>query len=216
MKFRDVEQLSAYLDGHLSPDEAARIEGRLVVDARLRQVLDDLRVARGLARRIPHRKAPRSFALSAVNPRVLAPRPRAVPILRYAGGLAALLFVFSAAFNTLAPLAGRSMAAAPTSGYGLGGGVGGGAPDAEAPLESLAAPAAPQESQLDLSAPTEEPFAKAAPEGGAGDAQPTAAPAPIPANWMLIFAILGIGLASLAWYVDRHTRRDFRSKFLEK
>ena len=42
----------------------ARLEKRLAVDAGLRQVLDDLRVARGLLKRTPRRKAPRNFTLN--------------------------------------------------------------------------------------------------------------------------------------------------------
>ena len=39
MNFRDAELLSAYLDGQLAANEAARLEARLVVDAELRQLL---------------------------------------------------------------------------------------------------------------------------------------------------------------------------------
>ena len=78
MKFQDVEHLSAFLDGQLSPAEAANLEARLAVDASLRKVLDDLRVARGLLRRTPRLRAPRNFMLSPLNARVRAPQPSRV------------------------------------------------------------------------------------------------------------------------------------------
>ena len=89
MNFREAELLSAYLDKQLNAADAARIEKRLAVDAGLLGVLDDLRVARGLLRRVPRRRAPRNFMLNPLNARVRAPQPRAVPVLRYAGSLAA-------------------------------------------------------------------------------------------------------------------------------
>jgi hypothetical protein len=228
MNFRDAELLSAYLDKQLSAADEARLEGRLAVDAELRGVLDDLRVARGLLRRVPRRRAPRNFTLNPLERRVRAPRPLAVPALRFAGSLAALLFVFTATINALAPIAARSFAAAPVPALGMGGGVGGGAPDtpmteeamalaapdaeaAEAPPAEL--PAAPE----DLAAPTAEAFAKTGPaESGPAAAERQAAQAPVPAMWLLLLAVLGILLLSLSWYIDRYTRRNFRSRVLEK
>ncbi|MFH1183740.1 MAG: hypothetical protein V1755_01710 [Chloroflexota bacterium] len=223
MKFRDAEHLSAYLDGQLSASEISRLEARLAVDAGLRQLLDDLRVARGLLRRVPRRRASRNFALSPLDARVRAPQPRAVPALRYAGAVASLLFLFTVAVNNIAPLAARRLAAAPAAGIGMGGGVGGGAPEAEATEQTLTL--APLGTPLveeppaaqDLAAPTPEAFAKAAPPAGsaAAEARP-GAPAPIPEGWMLMLAIAGIGFGALSWYIDRRTRRNFRSNYFEK
>ncbi len=53
MNFRDVELLSAYLDGQLNPSDANRLESRLSSDPDLRAVMDDLRAARGLLRQLP-------------------------------------------------------------------------------------------------------------------------------------------------------------------
>jgi hypothetical protein len=223
MKFRDAEHLSAYLDGQLNSSAISRLEARLAVDSGLRQLLDDLRVARGLLRRVPRRRASRNFMLSPLNARVRAPRPRAVPALRYAGALASLLFLLTVAVNSFAPSAARMLAVAPAAGVGMGGGVGGGAPEAEAPAESLAmapagtpiaeVPLAPQ----DQAPPTAEAFAKAAPPAdGAASGSRQRAPAPIPGVWMLVLASAGIGFGALAWYIDRRTRRNFRSTFLEK
>ena len=223
MKFQDVEHLSAFLDGQLSASESSRLEARLAADAGLRRLLDDLRVARGLLRRVPRRQAPRNFTLSPVNPRVRAPQPRSVPMMRYAGLVASILFAFAAAVNSLTPLVARNLAAAPAPAFGMGGGVGGGAPEEEAPLESLPvgpagtplaeAPLAPQ----DLAAPTAEAFAKAAPQGELQQAEARpAALAPIPELWLLLLAAMGILLIATSWYLDRYTRRSFRSRFLEK
>src|SRR5512138_2425968 len=105
MQFRDAELLSAYLDGQLDAGEVARIEARLAVDAGLRKLLDDLRVPRGLLRRVRRRRAPRNFTLNPLDFRVAAPQPRAVPVLRYAGVLASLLFFLTVGINALTPLA---------------------------------------------------------------------------------------------------------------
>ena len=232
MKFQDAELLSAFLDGQLSPAEGARLEARLAVDASLRKVLDDLRVARGLLRRTPRLRAPRNFTVSPMNARVRAPRPRAVPALRYSGALASLLFAFTVALNTLGPIARQSLASAPAYGYGMGGGgggVGGGAAEslpAEAgPADSgaaaepaptmealMAAPAAPAQE-----APSEDAFAKAAPpaEAPAAELQRSAAPI-VPALWIMVLAVAGVLLIGLSVYIDRMTGRKFRSRELER
>jgi anti-sigma factor RsiW len=229
MKFQDVEHLSAFLDGQLSPAEAERIEARLAADASLRKAQDDLRVARGLLRRTPRLRAPRNFTLSPLNARVRAPQPRSVPLLRYAGALASLLFVFTVALNTLGPIARQSLASAPAYGFGMGGGVGGGpaeslpaeAGPAEPPaaaepaptMEALmAAPEAPMQE-----APAGDAFAKTAPpaEAPAADVQ-RGAPAPIPALWIMLLAVAGVLLIGLSVYIDRMTRRKFRSRVMEK
>jgi len=64
MKRRDVELVSAYLDGLLGPSELARMESRLQAEGDLRRVLEDLRAARDLLRKLPTRRAPRSLALT--------------------------------------------------------------------------------------------------------------------------------------------------------
>jgi hypothetical protein len=176
-------------------------------------------VARGLLRRIPRLRAPRNFTLSPMEARVRAPQPRSVPFLRYAGAVASLLFVFTVALNTLGPSIRQSLASAPAYGFGMGGGVGGGAAEPEAAAEPaatmetmLAAPAAPAQE-----APTEDAFAKTAPpsEAPAADAA-RGAPAPIPALWIMLLAVAGVLLIGLSVYIDRMTRRNFRSREMEK
>jgi hypothetical protein len=194
------------------------------VDASLRKVLDDLRVARGLLRRTPRLRAPRNFTLSPMNARVRAPQPRSVPLLRYSGALASLLFAFTVALNTLGPSLRQSLASATPYGFGMGGGMGGGAAEslpAEAgPVDSGAAaePAPTMEALMAApEAPTEDAFAKTAPpaEAPAADLQ-RGTPAPIPALWIMALAVAGVLLIGLSVYVDRMSRRNFRSRVMEK
>jgi anti-sigma factor RsiW len=232
MNFRDAEALSAYLDAQLSLPEAARLEARLAVDADFRTLLDELRVARGLLHQVRHRRAPRNFTLHPANPRLRAPRPRSVPVLRFAGALASLLFFAAVAANGLSPLAARSLAAAPAPAFDVGGGMGGGPAATESPLEALAA--APTtgtprpEATLaphDLAMPTMDALAQsqtvpsskqAPPEAEAGVQARASQRALIPLAWIVALAVAALAFGGLAWYLDRYTRRSFRSKCLEK
>lgn len=60
---RDLELLSAYLDGELTDREQEIIEQRLAQDVRLRATLDDLRETVDLVGSLPALKAPRNFTL---------------------------------------------------------------------------------------------------------------------------------------------------------
>jgi len=137
MNQRDLELLSSYLDGQLKPSDSARLEARLSTDPDLRAVLDDLRSARGLLRKLPLRKAPRNFTLTPKMVGKNPPLPRTYPAFRFVSALATLLLFVTFGLNFLAP----QMAAQSTNlGYG-----GGGAPDtfaAEAPAAATQAPAA--------------------------------------------------------------------------
>jgi anti-sigma factor RsiW len=158
MKFRDIELLSAYLDGQLSPSDAARLEARLSSDASLKATLEDLRETRGLLRRLPQRRAPRSFRLTPKMAGVRPPEPRAYPIFRLATAVATFLFLASVAVNALAPVASQHLAAAPAPVYGIGGGAGGsggGGPEGTLAPPAAAAPAATE-------APLQQPFASLA------------------------------------------------------
>jgi len=125
--FRDVERLSAYLDGELSQAERARLESRLARDVGLSAALDELRATRALLRRTPRRRAPRSFTLTPKMAGLRPPLPRAVPVLRLASVLATLLLFVTFAGELLGSIAMGAQAPAPqemASEYG--GGVGGG------------------------------------------------------------------------------------------
>ena len=60
---RDLELLSAYLDGELSDRDRHMLEQRLAAEADLRRSLDELRATVRLVGRLPRLKAPRNFTL---------------------------------------------------------------------------------------------------------------------------------------------------------
>src|SRR5512133_820146 len=119
--FRDVELLSAYLDGELSQADAARLETRLKSDLQLRTVFDDLSQSRSLLRKLPARRAPRNFTLTPKMAGIKPPVPRAFPFFRFASAVAAILFVFSFAVNLTVPILTSTSAGAPMPAYGKGG-----------------------------------------------------------------------------------------------
>jgi hypothetical protein len=151
--FRDVEKLSAYLDGQLKPSDKARLESRLQSDPELASILKELRQSRSLLRQLPQRRAPRNFTLTPQMVGQKPPLPRTYPVFRFATVLATLLLFFTFATNIVAPRLTRT--AAPQAAYGMGGG-GGGAPETElqAATEEAAQP-------MLESAPAEEPAAPA-------------------------------------------------------
>jgi hypothetical protein len=61
---RDIERLSAYLDGALQPGERSQLDQRLRAEPALAAVLKDLEGTRALLRRVAQRRAPRSFTLT--------------------------------------------------------------------------------------------------------------------------------------------------------
>lgn len=229
MNFRDAEILSEYLDEQLNPSEVARIEKRLAADAALRGVLDDLRVARGLARQVPRHRVPRNFTLKPTMAKIRGPEPRAAPTLRFASALASLLFLATLAVNGLAPLAARSLAQAPQPMYGKGGGGGGGgsggAPDVtHVPPESFAgaAPAGTLE-PLGTGLPGDKVLATAPAPGevapkalppAAAETAPLSPPAkpPVPVVWLWVLAAAALILGALAFYVRRQSEHSFRSR----
>src|SRR5512139_2880757 len=76
MNNRDIELLSAYLDGELKPSHSIKLEARLKTDPELASVLNDLRVTRTLLRKLPSRKAPRNFTLTRKMVGLNPPLPR--------------------------------------------------------------------------------------------------------------------------------------------
>ena len=93
-------ELSAYLDGRLSPDRSRRLEEHLRSCDPCRRRLDDLRALAEALREMPEAPVPRSFALTpeqvrAVRPvRPYAPAGRLYPVFRNAAA-AALLLLFA-------------------------------------------------------------------------------------------------------------------------
>ena len=210
MNRRDIELLSAYLDGQLKPSDSTRLESRLKSEPELVAVMDDLRAARNLLRRLPQRRAPRNFTLTRKMVGQNPPMPRAYPFFRFATTLATLLLFFTLGLNFFA----SQPAASPVGGFG--GGQGGDpsidlfsqeAQPAEAPAtEPPAATEAPAAEILPMptliatqgdTARTEEmPTAK---EGEAGNAAaqdqaqaPNEVTAPVSIGWQI--ALAGIAL----------------------
>lgn len=158
MNRRDIELLSAYLDGQLKPSDTTRLESRLKSDPELVAVMDDLRAARNLLRKLPQRRAPRNFTLTRKMVGQNPPMPRAYPFFRFATTIATLLLFFSFGLNFLAP----QMAAAPSFGMG-GGGPGQDLFSSEQAQEPSIA-VAPAEAPAATEAPaTEEPSAEMLP-----------------------------------------------------
>lgn len=246
MNFRDVEVLSAYLDGQLSPSEAARLEARLSSDPSLKATLEDLRQTRTLLRKLPQRRAPRNFRLSPKMAGLRPPEPRAYPAFRLATALAALLFLGSVAVNALTPFAARHLAAAPAPSLGLGGGGGGGgyggAPPAAGPY-ATEAPAGTQAPQLAAPVPTVTPesllsttqataappvedttrTAAGAPTAAANKAAPTVQTTagaqgqlPVPVPWVAGLGAAVLIFAVAAWLLRRNSDRRFRERWNQK
>lgn len=154
MKQRDLELLSSYLDGQLSPVDAARLEARLLVEPDLRSVLRDLRSARAMLRQLPMRKAPRNFRLTPKMVGKNPPLPRAYPAFRFTSALATILLFLSFGLNFVRP---QLMAAQAPVGMG-----GGGAPDLFS-AESAPAAEMPAATEAPTEAPAEESSSSMAP-----------------------------------------------------
>lgn len=103
MNERDLELLSSYLDGQLTPSDSARLESRLKSDGRLASTLDDLRATRTLLRQLPKRRAPRNFTLTRKMVGLNPPLPRSYPAFRFATVVATLLFFFTFGLNAFVP-----------------------------------------------------------------------------------------------------------------
>jgi hypothetical protein len=61
---RAFEELSAYIDGQVSQEEAQAIEAKLARSIHLQQAHDQIKALRAVTRALPQRKAPRNFILT--------------------------------------------------------------------------------------------------------------------------------------------------------
>jgi len=219
--FRDVEILSAYLDGQLSPSDSARLESRLSSDASLRVIMDDLRAARGLLRQLPQRRAPRNFRLTPKMAGIRPPEPRAYPTLRFATVLATLLFLATFAINGFGSAVTFNSAAAPAPALGMAVGPTESVMQAvpavtEIPLRPFAAISPTQATPLaDQSiAPTEAPYTKSvAPTLGNSAPAQVQNEAPVPFVWQIGLAIIAILFAVSAWLIRRSSESKFRKQW---
>ena len=96
---RDLELLSAYLDGELSARDLARLLPRLEREPGLKQALEEMKAVVQQLRSLPEAPLPRSFTLS---PEVagIRSRPRAYPVFQFATALAAIVFVALVGLDT--------------------------------------------------------------------------------------------------------------------
>jgi len=135
--FREIEQLSSYLDGQLSPSESARLEARIASDPELASAFNDLRAARGILRKLPARKAPRNFTLTRQMVGLKPPLPRSYSFFRFSTAFATILLVLTFAANSILPNirfgAGAPMSAPAAQELYAPPGIGGGPAATEAP-----------------------------------------------------------------------------------
>jgi hypothetical protein len=176
---KDVEQLSAQLDGTLPLAKSTRLQERLQADPALVSVYQQLSQTKNLLRALPARRAPRNFTLRRGMQGLQAPVPPAALFLQWSSALATLLFVFALALNTALPWWDTRLAYSPLP-TGRGGGMSDAAPQAESfTLQELPAAEAPVP---DLAAPN-----------------PKAAPTcPIPEGWQAYTIQPGDTLIGLA------------------
>jgi hypothetical protein len=213
--FRDVEQLSAYLDGQLSQADKTRLESRLQSDPELASTLADLRQARTILRHTPRRRSPRNFTLTPKMAGIKPPVPRLVPALSWASAAAMVLFVLTLGTNLLgqislganAPM--LSAAHMTSEGYGAGGGP----------------PATQPPSTDNQVLPTPAPYALIGPEAtptvesrlaqppAVSSTKATSQPVDI---WLYVWIGLAVILIATAllirWASDRSFRRKIGSK----
>ena len=174
---RDLEQLSAYLDGQLSQSGRTRLEIRIRSDPALANALEELRQVRVFLRRTLHHRAPRNFTLTPGMAGIRPPVPPLVPVLSWASAVAMLFFIFTLAAGLVGQLSLGVPAALPMN-AAVSGASGAGPPAAAtmAPVMAAAATAAPATMPSVMVAPA----ATLAP----GTAVPSAGsinPAPVPA-----------------------------------
>ena len=124
--FHDIEQISAYLDGQLSPSESARLESRLQSDSELASAYDDIRSSRSILHKLPSRKAPRNFTLTRKMVGLKPPVPRNYFTFKFATTFATILFAITVVVNSLSPRLAFVGAFSYGSGGGCTGGCGGG------------------------------------------------------------------------------------------
>ena len=90
---RDLETLSAFLDGEISGRDQERLEARLQSDEALREYLEGLRRTRAAVRSLPVLRAPRNYYLTPEMVGQKGTTRRLFPVLSFASALATMLFV---------------------------------------------------------------------------------------------------------------------------
>jgi anti-sigma factor RsiW len=228
MNPRDLELLSAYLDGGLNPSDSTRLESRLASDESLRTALDNLRATRGLLRQLPSRGAPRNFTLTPKMAGIKPPTPRAVPVFRFATASAAFLFIITFVVNGLISLSAPSFASAripSAAGAAALTAQQESASAAQAPALPLAANATTETSAPRLMSaspmtteiPTPEITLKSIPPQPE-NSQPIHVQneSAVPFALEILFGILALGFGITAWILPRNNERSLRKKWDKK
>ncbi len=233
--FREIEQLSAYLDGELNSSESARLESRIKSDPELDSILSDLRSTRSLLKKLPARKAPRNFTLTRKMVGLNPPLPRTYSFFRLATTFATILFILTFSATALSPYFSFGGAAAPVFGYGSGGGGDASSMEeapmmemaTEEPMPAQAVPAATESTANQADMATEEAgrVMEATPEGEIApkDMQPESSEpaqtleaqpqpgvqneAPISYTWTILFLVAAI-VSGLTMRVMRSSARS--------
>ncbi|GAB4453718.1 MAG: zf-HC2 domain-containing protein [Anaerolineales bacterium] len=94
LKPSPLEQLSAYLDGKLTPRQRADLETQLAANPQLRADLEALRRTRTVLRAAPRLRAPRNFTLTPQMVRARPQLPTFYPYLRWSTALTGILVFF--------------------------------------------------------------------------------------------------------------------------
>ncbi|MCE9646115.1 MAG: hypothetical protein K8S20_08965 [Chloroflexi bacterium] len=226
--FRDIEQISSYLDGQLSLSESAQLESRLTSDPELGSVLKEMRAARGLLRKMPARRAPRNFTLTRKMVGLKPPLPQSYSFFRLSTAIASVLLVLTFAANSL-PRIGMGGAAAPVQSFATCNACGGGGSDTTGAPAATEAPAIQAPSMELVPAPTQaEPGASAdstrigeaptaeaqlqkepEPESAPQDQSRVGAEALIPLTWQIILLVIGLGSAGIAFAIHQNARKKW-------
>ncbi len=240
MNTRDLELLSIYLDGQLDPSDSARLESRLASNESLRAALDELRSTRTLLRQLPSRRGPHNFTLTPQMAGVKPPTPRAVPIFRFATGLATFFFLITFVINGLISLSASSLAAARVPSVAGAAATLPAAQEAQPPAPLPFAPNASTETSAPrLSAPVSTMIS--APMSSGAGISPTEISAPgnalksnapqvdhtqienvqpngssLPLDLEIFFGILAIGFGLTAWILPRTNESNLRKKWNKK
>ena len=226
---RDLEQLSAFLDGQLAQSEKTHLEARIKSDPALADALEDLRQTRALLRRTPHRRAPHNFTLTPRMAGIQPPVPRLVPVFSWASAAAMLLFIFTLGAGLLSQLSfGAAATMAPVTAYSMGAGQAAPAPEVPAPATPVTAapflaPAVntqtPAADQAILATTTPEASVNSVPEISPPNAlravQPKASSKAGPSAlnpWLIIWPALALFLGAIALLVWRLNKRAFEQK----
>ena len=224
--FREIENLSAYLDGQLNTSDAAQVEVRLKTDPELASVMNDLRAARGILRKLPARKAPRNFTLTRKMVGLKPPLPRTYPLFRFATAFATILFVMSLSVNMMSPFVSFGAPAAPAAVFGSGGGNDAATEEAfmqaaepvteEPSAMAESAPVATETARIAETPATKEGESEAAAQDQAPETANQApveeeAPAPFtPFNWTFLFLIISVIGGVILWVMRLIAQNKWR------